>query len=576
MASLLPARLAKYYIIGGKSDLDKVVKILQDVGVFHINYIDSKLGLKTFKEDVSYDRAVRETVRDFLELSKSIAHGTDGSAPVTKALLRELPQVTAKVKDSRKNLDAAKSLVIKLNVLKAMGINDPSLLNLREKLYLIRAHHRDRIEYVRMAKVNGYFYFLVTQDELNSYKNVDHLDLSDVFSLNKSSISSALRAARATEKKHASSLDRSLKKCVSIHKRFGLSLRRLSTSAMDDILRKASLGKMGDEGKMFVISCFVPENFNMASLRLNNIKAIRSDFQPDEAPSIPPKGRIMSNFSFLTRLYGVPSYNEVDPSLAIALTFPLLFGAIVGDVGYGLVLLLGSFLVSALDRRFKRRLFWVFFLSSLSSIFFGFLFGEFFGNLIPIHPLLFYRLAGLSSLLLGSVIAGAIIMMFALSFRVIDAYLRKDKKQLIDSVGWLILGVFILSEVVSMSVTGSLNLYAVVLFPVAVLFIAIGDKYDLSEILNLFTNVVSYLRIAAVGLSSVMIAILIDDLGRGLFSYNLFLAVFVIAILHLLNIALDSLIAFLQALRLEYVEFLSKFLSGTGKPYRPLRHAKDG
>ena len=532
------------------------------------------MGLKTFKEDISSDRVLRETIRDFLELGRHIPHGAGGTAPVTKALLRELPVITEKIRTLRKNLEFVRNSIIKLNALKTMGVKDLGLLNFKERLYLIRAHHRDKIEYVRTTKINGDFYFLVTQDELNRYKNVDHLGLSDILSLGQSKVSSALQISKTMETKSHSSLNRSMRRYIAMYKNYGLSLKRLNISTIDDMLRKSNLGKIGTEGNTFVISCFVPDGFDISSLRIKNIKTIRSDFMPDEAPSIPPRGKIMSNFSFLTRLYGVPAYNEVDPSMAIALTFPLLFGAIVGDVGYGLVLLLGSFLISAIDKRFKRRLFWVFFLSSLSSIFFGVLFGEFFGNLIPFHPLLFYRLSGLSSLLLGSVVAGAIIMIFALSFRVLDAFLRKDKKMIIDGIGWLILGIFILSEVVSIAIFDTLTLYTVALFPLAVALIFIGDKYDLSEVLNLFTNVVSYLRIAAVGLSSVMIAILIDDLGRSLFSYSLFLAIFVIAILHLLNIALDSLIAFLQALRLEYVEFLSKFLSGTGKPYRPLRHAK--
>ncbi len=573
MEALLPKRLNKYYLIGQKDQLDQVLKRLQDIGAFHINYVDSSLKLGTFKSDIVADVVLKNKLTAFLDLNDKFAFDSKHSLKLDKKALGRIIAVASEIKTAEKELKRYAEEREKLNVLWALGVTDLNLLRYRQKISLLRSKHHEKIEAIRKVTLGGYWFYLVEPKVLKTNFHVEEMNLEPLFQYGYEKTSDAISTVNHKDSIAKRRYMELRKRYKFLFENYAFPLKSLIAEISDGLIRKRSIRKIADEGRVFVISCFLPADLNLNGIDIGAIKKIRTDFSPSEAPTIKPSGRVIGGFSLLTWLYGTPKYNEIDPSVAISITFPLLFGAIVGDLGYGLVLLVGSIFLYFYNTTFKKSLFWIFVVSALSSMAFGMLFGEFFGNLIPIHPLLFYRLQNLGSLLFGSVFAGSVILTFSFIFNEIDAFLENNNKRLIGGAGWLLLDAFILYEIVQIYFYASLNVYAAVLIPIAAAFIGVGNKYEISQVLNLFTNVVSYLRIAAVGLSSIMLAMLINELGAFLVGYSVIFAILVLAVFHLANILLDSLIAFLQSLRLEYVEFLSKFFNGGGVDYEPLEHA---
>lgn len=575
MEILLPKRLDKYYIIGDRRRIEESVAALQDLGVFHINYVDANLKLKKFESDVSSDLHTKLIIEEFLELNKSFGFKYEKHYQAKNKTLRDAAAVVSDLHSVERELKRLSSKSEKLRVLDSLGIKDVSLLDYKGKISVLWSKHREKIRCIRKTEFNNHWYYLVDAETAKTNRKLGIIITDTLKEPGLTTVSGLSKETERAVKKAAARKRRLMVKYKQILEEYGESLASWLTAVRDEVIRKRSIQKIADEGNFFIISCFAPKNFKMDVLASKGLKIIKSGFLPEEAPTVRKRGKLMKDFSFLTWLYGTPLYNEVDPSLSIAITFPLMFGAIVGDIGYGLVLMFGALAISRFHEGFKKNLFWLFFLSGIASIFFGFMFGEFFGNLVPLHPLLFYRLTNVMSLIFGSIIAGSIILSLAFVFNEIDAILGGRRNKIIGAAGWLLLNSFILYEVLLLYFYGVLNIYAALIIPIAAVFVAIGQIYETSQILNLFANVVSYLRIAAVGLASVMIAILINELGGALAAYSVIIAITIATVFHLLNILLDALIAFLQSLRLEYVEFLSKFLRGNGEEYEPLEHVKE-
>jgi len=310
----------------------------------------------------------------------------------------------------------------------------------------------------------------------------------------------------------------------------------------------------------------------------------------------------------ITDLHSRPRYAEVDPTLPVAIIFPIFFGIILGDVGYGALLLAACL---ALRRMFTSRdaakLFTVLRNCSISSIVFGLLFSEIFGFEFPWHPILFSRHlviggAGEGPNIVGLIVFAVWIAIAQLTLgRVLNAVNQSHghhgMKGVLGQVGWIatMFGILALlwsifpipympnltifpPVLVGLSVTA---LAGIVLVVAGIVLIAGESSLELIELPTIISNAMSYARLAAVGLSSVVIAIVINYIAiskliqphlENVTILGIVLILVGIAVLvggHLLNAALGLIGGGLQSLRLQYVEFFTKFYKGGGKKYRP-------
>ncbi|MGZ7171667.1 MAG: V-type ATP synthase subunit I [Halobacteriota archaeon] len=295
----------------------------------------------------------------------------------------------------------------------------------------------------------------------------------------------------------------------------------------------------------------------------------------------------------LVRAFSIPKYNEIDPTKLMVFMYPALFGLMLGDLGYGLLVVALGLLVSRLIKsQGMRDLAKIGVYAGVFSVIFGFIFNEFFGveafghrGLLtfvnyPAAP----RLENVFNLLLITFIIGLLMLTLAYVLGFVNEYRQHGLKHAVFAkVSWLMMlwgGAIAVTLVLPALSSGSgiqlsLGLIAglVVLVVGFVLMIMGEGAIGLTEVPTLLSNVLSYSRLLSIGVSSLGIALAVNKLSDALFfsKGGIFVIFGVILLIagHAINTALGILDSGLQALRLHYVEFFTKFYRGGGIKYVP-------
>lgn len=308
-------------------------------------------------------------------------------------------------------------------------------------------------------------------------------------------------------------------------------------------------------------------------------------------------------FQGLVTTYGYPSYAELDPTPMVALTFPLIFGLMFGDVGHGLVLaLLGLLLASRRIQALRgvAGLGGIMAICGVVSMVFGFLFGSLFGFEDVIEPLWLRPLTQITDILIVTVGIGAVLLTVGMVQNLVNSALaRQWGRFLFDRSGlvglifyWAVLciavGIFVPKVPIPLGLCSALAL----LCALALLFTEVLQRWVEGEhpliqgslgtylieafvelfetAIGLFSNTLSYVRIGAFAVAHgalSMVVLLIAQIvsptrGMGYWIVILFGNLFVIGF--------EGMIVGIQTLRLEYYEFFGRFFSGGGVRYHPL------
>ena len=326
-------------------------------------------------------------------------------------------------------------------------------------------------------------------------------------------------------------------------------------------------------GKVTGLSASLQQQF-AGSVLLEEIDIRREDLE--RVPVVLKNPQYFKPFENFTRLLPLPSYTSFDPTPFIGLFFPLFFGLILGDGGYGFMLLIISVLLARVSR--KNQLFQdalrVLRVCSLYAIIFGFLYGEIFGDLghkmLGLKPLFMDRQENILPMLYFAFAIGLAHITLGLALGFVSALRKNTKKKALVKF----LNIVLILAIVTLIITffgvfpellaRPLVITILILTP---LLLFSGGLLAPLELIKNIGNIISYARIMAIGLTSVLLANVANQLA-GL-TGDIVLGFVVGGIIHLLGIIIGVFSSSIHSLRLHYVEFFDKFIELGGRKYRP-------
>lgn len=344
-------------------------------------------------------------------------------------------------------------------------------------------------------------------------------------------------------------------------------------------------------GEVFLISGWVPasdiekvrKTVEAAAGHPVAIEVLKADPSRQSVPSLVRTPRWLAPFEELVTTFGLASYNELDPTLIVTVSFLIMYGMMFGDMGHGLMLLLVGLWLR------RRRLDYGVLVSAAgaSGMLFGLLYGSAFGQ--PVISARWLRpLEGMWTILLTAVAGGVLLLNIGFAMNLINAWRARDwprfflEKNGIVGIAlyWALLGggVGVAFGVVPKSVLLLIPALCAVLWFQEPLSAAIWQRHapPLAEALvtgffELFeavtgyaSNSLSFIRLGAFAVAHEGLSSLVVSYSRGRWGWLvLLLGTFLV-------VGFEGVIVGIQALRLEYYEFFGRFFQGRGQPFVPL------
>ena len=641
-----PEAMTEVELIVPSKDLLSVTKVLGRRGVFH--QIDStylgleNLGPNTWQEKAaSYSNLERriQLIMQNLNLSEDYSRTSDvDSVSDLEPLQAAVDRIEAEVKKTsdqlaaeKKTLEQLESHLHQLEPIADAKV-DVGALQKSKFLYsvlgMIPAENVSRLE-TSLSRVPHAFFTLREDPKrpvvwlMGPRSNSDVIDravksaylnplsLPEEYEGTPAEITASIRKAIESTNQKISELNASLTRLAGSHKQ---ELQKLLWDVHVSRLIADAIARYGQLRHTYVIVGWVP-SADLADLtkRLKQASAEilieATPMQPAGHSSSVPVAlrnpRSLSPFELLVNTYARPRYEEIDPTVLIAVTFPLLYGAMFGDVGHGIVLAILGWILSR-----RTTLGGLLVICGISGAIFGFLYGSIFGfeEILPHHPffgrfVLIQPMHNILQILGFSVAVGIVLLSLGYLLNLFNAARARDwGRFFFDSHGlaglifyWSFLGIFASLLVPGFPIpTSVIVVIAIVSVLLCVVFseplkhwmeghhplieggIGIFVVQSLAELLekliSVFSNTMSYVRVGAFAIVHAgftgAVFVIARLVSGGAEAGIVYWAVVVFG--NLFVILLESFIVAIQTMRLHYYEFFSKFFRGGGSPYEPL------
>ena len=613
--------MKKIFIVGVKKDVPTVLEILHKCGTVQIRDLSKDSMTREFLTE-KFEPSTEETKRleDLLirinSINKCLPDTEKTGADVEKIgdVESETREIIGKVESDIKEIVVKKNqLELELKTLekyeditRKMGPLRSQFLELEgyeTTLIILKKEHKGVLnliesELVRLTKKHFDMASRIIDDEIVTLIVFDKRFSEQVHLLLDRENVSQIRLKKYLTK---DSLDKRRKEVKEELERLSIKLKKISEKwkpTIDALSRRLEsryeglkvASNIGQTDYLFMLEGWIPEKyFNKTKNELNKILGKRisiSVTDPDEeeledVPTMLDNPRIIKPFELFIDIFSVPKYGTIDPTPILAIFFPTFFGLIVGDIGYGLIMLALSFFVMFKSKTNKQlqSAMKIFMICSISSIIFGFVFGEFFGDFghhLGLHPIWVDRMDAFLPLLTLSIGLGIVHVFLGITIGAINAFREKNRKHLLEKIGLFLslFGLFFMVATMGKFLTAQFKTPAMVslLIGIVLLLFSTGITGPL-EVFSVFGNIMSYARLMAIGLSSVILAVVANKIA-GIMG-SIVVGVIIAGLFHTLNIVLAMFSPTIHSIRLHYVEFFKQFYE-YGKKYSPFKREENG
>ncbi len=363
------------------------------------------------------------------------------------------------------------------------------------------------------------------------------------------------------------------------------------------------------DGNVFVIDAWArarDKDLIRSSLEAVTDKFLMTYKKPEEiGKNVKPPTKLRNSFfakpfEMIVTMYGLPSYNEIDPTLFLSLTFFLMFGLMFGDIGQGLIYFLAGLLISKKSKMLGDIAMRV----GISSTIFGFVYGSLFGlekEELPWLPSLIGKPldpANIMPILLTGVVFGVVVLTVSFVIGIINQLKKNNIEEGIFGKNGVMGYIFFISLILA-----GVSLLNVINVPVKVFIISlvvsliimilkqpithlvigkrplihgkVGEYFTesifegIETILGTLSNAISFMRVGAFALSHAGLSFAFVVMSN--LTTNVIAKVFILFVGNLLILSLEGLVVLIQCLRLEYYEMFSKYFVGDGLEYKPVK-----
>ncbi len=628
-------------VIGLMNHIDEVITVLGESGVFHpdevTNFypdVEDFTHLQTknnYAEPLTnLKSALNQTKRKFSKKDVSDFNPTleeleSFSAAVTEdidALVDKINVCSDKLHEAEKNLNLCKHFI-------GMNVEIEKVIRMNHMTARFGRIPNDSISKLEAYKDNEFVDFAVcTKDRTHSWgvyfapkEEVEEIDkiFNGLFFEPIDLVSENETPTQKTEdyKKEIPLLKKQLDDAQAeldkyIDDNFDVISRYLSK--LEELYLYAGIRtKALQHNNSFIIVGWVPTaNEKQLKSRLKKIRSVELDFsnakdELDKNPPVKLKNCFLAKpFEFYTEMYGVPEYNEVDPTFFIAITYTVIFGIMFADLGQGFCLTIAGILMWKLKKMAIGK---ILLPCGISAMIFGTVFGSVFGFEHVLDPM--FNLFGfeekpievmasenINTIILGAIGIGVFLLLIAMFINVYTLLRRKDVGRALFGTsgvsgiifyGALVFGlaaeIFLGIHVMTLPyILGLIVLpFLLIFFAEPLADLVNGEEHwqpeswggyivenlfeSIEVLLGYVTNTMSFLRVGAFVLVHAGMMLVVFVLAETVGGAGYWV---VVVIGNALVMVLEALLVAIQVLRLEYYEMFSRFYSGEGKPFEPV------
>ncbi len=627
-------------VSGPSSKLNKLINVCCAGGVFHPEpagkFISESMGYIGINEESPYLKtigAIKELADEFgfdIESGSKIKGAVvdESTTEYVRGLDATLERFSEENKNLTEQLEECNRALDKYNHFKGLNVDLGEIFNCR--FVAVRFGHLPKDGYIKFIKGYGdnpYILFHPCSSDDRGYWGIYFAPRDKAEEIDR--IFAALHFEKLSIPGAAGTTDeviKNIKENIDIigEQKAELEVRIRGVWEKEGDVLKALYQKLKYLQKVFELrsyavhhgtNCFfvgwIPANYEKKFMeRIRKYPEFMAEIEAPEkngeiTPPVMLKNSLVSRpFSYFVEMYGLPSYNDIDITAFVAFTYTILFGIMFGDIGQGLVLMLGGLLAWKLKGMALGK---ILVPCGFASCIFGFIFGSVFGfehAMDPVYHSLGMKgkplevMDSINTVLLVAIGIGVVLVIVAMLINVLTNLKRKKFGSALFSNNGIagicvyIAGAnlaygFMAGEPVFSSRVSTVMLLAGVLIlfnqeilsalldegklrkPESMTDYILQNLFECIEyILSYFSNTVSFLRVGAFVIVHASMMMVVFTLAGDTSTPK---GIIVVILGNILVICLEGLLTGIQGLRLEFYEMFSRFYEGEGRPYIPVK-----